>query len=125
MKYLTFIRHSESYRESAPPPALMEAMGKFVERSLKEGTLLDTGGLLPSREGSRVRLAGGKITVTDGPFTESKEVVGGWAILKAESKAQALRIATEFMELHRRYWPEFEGESEVRPMFEPGAHPCE
>jgi len=125
MKYLTFIRHSESYRESGPPPALMEAMGKFVERSFKDGTLLDTGGLLPSREGSRVRLAGGRITVIDGPFTESKEVVGGWAILKAESKAQAIRIATEFMELHRRHWPEFEGESEVRPMFEPGAHPGE
>ncbi|HLJ39439.1 MAG TPA: YciI family protein [Steroidobacteraceae bacterium] len=125
MKYLTFIRHSESYRESGPPAALMEAMGKFVERSFKDGTLLDTGGLLPSREGSRVRLAGGRITVIDGPFTESKEVVGGWAILKAESKAQAIRIATEFMELHRRHWPEFEGESEVRPMFEPGAHPGE
>lgn len=124
MKYLTFIRHSESYRESPPPAALMEAMGKFVEKSLKEGTLVDTGGLLPSREGARVRLARGRITVTDGPFAETKEVVGGWAILRTESKAEAIRIATEFMELHRRYWPEFEGESEVRPMFEPGAQQC-
>jgi hypothetical protein len=124
MKYLTFIRHSESYRESPPPAALMEAMGKFVEKSLKNGTLVDTGGLLPSREGARVRLARGNITVTDGPFAETKEVVGGWAILKAESKAEAIRIATEFMELHRKYWPEFEGESEVRPMFEPAAHQC-
>ncbi len=57
MKYLTFIRHSESYRKSPPPPALLEAMGKFVEKSLKEGTLVDTGGLLPSKEGVRVRLA--------------------------------------------------------------------
>lgn len=125
MKYLTFIRHSESYRESPPPAALMEAMGRFVEKSLKDGTLVDTGGLLPSREGTRVRLTKGRITVTDGPFTETKEVVGGWAILQAESKTEAIRIATEFMELHRRYWPEFEGESEVRPMFEPGAHSCE
>ena len=124
MKYLTFIRHSESYRESPPPAALMEAMGRFVEKSLKDGTLVDTGGLLPSREGARVRLAKGKITVTDGPFAETKEVVGGWAILEAESKAQAIRLATEFMELHRTYWPEFEGESEVRPMFEPGAQQC-
>ena len=62
MKYLTFIRHSESYRESPPPPALMEAMGKFVGRSLKDGTLVDTGGLLPSKEGVRVRLGNGKIT---------------------------------------------------------------
>jgi hypothetical protein len=123
VKYLTFIRHSESHRESGPPAALMEAMGKFVEKSLKDGTLVDTGGLLPSKDGVRVRLDSGKITVMDGPFTESKEVIGDWAILNAESKAQAVRVATEFMELHRKYWPEFEGESEVRPMFETGMGP--
>ena len=123
MKYLTFIRHSESYRNSGPPAALMEAMGKFVEQALKDGTLVDTGGLLPTKDGFRVRLANGKVTVTDGPFTESKEIIGGYAILKADSKEQALRIATEFMELHRKHWPAFEGESEVRPMFEPGEGP--
>ena len=116
MKYLTFIRHSEKYREAGPPAGLMDAMGKFVEKSLKDGTLVDTGGLLPSKDGVRVRLANGKITVTDGPFSESKEVVGGWAILKADSKAEAVRIAKEFMELHRKHWPGFEGESEVRPI---------
>ena len=123
MKYLTFIRHSESHRESAPPTALMEAMGKFVEKSLKDGVLVDTGGLLPSKDGVRVRLADGKITVTDGPFAETKEVIGGWAILQADSKAEVVRIATEFMELHRKHWPEFDGESEVRPMFDPGLRP--
>jgi len=123
MRYLTFIRHSESYRQSGPPAALMEAMGKFVERSMKNGTLVDTGGLLPSKEGARVRLANGKITVTDGPFTESKEVIGGWAILELKSKEDAIRVATEFMELHRKHWPGFEGESEVRPMFDPGMGP--
>lgn len=123
MKYLSFIRHSESYRQSPPPAALLEAMGKFVEKSLRDGTLVDTGGLLPSKDGAKVRLANGKITVTDGPFAESKEVIGGWAILEATTKADAIRIATEFMELHRRYWPEFEGESEVRPMFDPGMGP--
>src|SRR5262245_28772360 len=120
MKYLSFIRSSESYRKSPPPPALMEAMGKFIERSQKDGTLVDTGGLLPSEQGFRVRLEGGKLAVTDGPFSESKEVIGGWAILEAESRAEAIRIATEFMELHRKHWPGFEGESEVRPMFDPG-----
>ncbi len=123
MKYLTFIRHSESYRQAPPPPALMEAMGKFVEKSFKDGTLVDTGGLLPSKDGVRVRLASGRLSVTDGPFTESKEIIGGWAILKADSREQAMRIATEFMELHRKHWPGFEGESEVRPMFEPGMGP--
>jgi hypothetical protein len=123
MKFLTFIRHSEKYRESGPPAALMEAMGKYVEKSLKDGTLVDTGGLLPSKDGARVRLTNGKITVTDGPFSESKEVIGGWAILSLPSKADAIRAATEFMELHRKHWPGFEGESEVRPMFDPGMGP--
>lgn len=123
MKFLTFIRSSESYRESPPPNALMEAMGEFVEKSLEDGTLVETGGLLPSKDGSRVRLARGKITVTDGPFSESKEIIGGWAILDVPSKADAIRIATEFMELHRKHWPGFEGESEVRPMFDPGMGP--
>jgi hypothetical protein len=123
MKFLTFIRHSESYRNGPPPAALMEAMGTFVQKSMKDGTLVDTGGLLPSKDGALVRLRGGHITVTDGPFTESKEVIGGWAILQVRSKEEALRVATEFMELHRKHWPGFEGESEVRPMFDPGMGP--
>jgi hypothetical protein len=123
MKYLTFIRHSESHRQTPPPPALMKAMGEFVQKSMKDGILVDTGGLLPSKDGVRIRLAGGKITVTDGPFTEMKEVIGGWAILQTDSKAAAIRVATEFMELHRTNWPEFEGESELRPMFDPGMGP--
>jgi hypothetical protein len=120
MKYMTFVRLSESYRESGPPEALMEAMGKFVEKLTKEGKFVEGGGLHPSKDGARVRISKGKLTVIDGPFTETKEVVGGWAILMTESRAEALRISTEFMELHRKYWPEFEGESELRPMFEPG-----
>ena len=97
-------------------------MGAFVEKALKDGSLVDTGGLLPSKDGLRVRLEDGTITVTDGPFTETKEVIGGWAILQG-TRAEVLRIATEFMELHRKHWPEFEGEAEVRPMFEPGEGP--
>ena len=123
MKFLSFIRSSESYRESPPPPALMEAMGKFVQQSFKDGTVVDTGGLLPSKDGVRIRLQGGKLTVTDGPFSEAKEVIGGWAILNAATKEDAVRIATEFMELHRKHWPGFDGESELRPMFDPGVGP--
>jgi hypothetical protein len=123
MKYLSFIRHSEKYRATPPPASLLDAMRSFVETARRDGTLVDTGGLRPSREGARVRLEGGTITVTDGPFAESKEVIGGWAIIEARTKADAIRIATEFMELHRKHWPDFEGESEVRPMFEPGMGP--
>jgi hypothetical protein len=123
MRYLTFIRHPESYRDTTPPPALMDAMGEFIERSRKAGTLIDTGGLLPSKEGLRIRVANGKLSVSDGPFSESKEVIGGWAILEADSKAKVIEVATEFMELHRKHWPEFEGESEIRGMFDPGMGP--
>jgi len=123
MKYMTFVRHSESYRESGPPEALMEAMGKFVEQLSRQGKFVGGGGLRASKDGARVRLAKGKITVIDGPFTETKEVIGGYAVLEVASHAEALGIANEFMELHRKYWPEFEGESELRPMFEPGAGP--
>jgi hypothetical protein len=116
MKYLSFVRSSEKYREAQPPAAMMDAMGKLIEKFTKEGALVDTGGLAPSRDGFRMRLANGKLTTTDGPFVESKEVIGGWAILKADSKPEILRLTTEFMELHRKYWPEFEGECEVRPI---------
>jgi hypothetical protein len=116
MKYLSFVRSSEKYRDVQLPAAMMEAMGKLIEKFTKEGALVDTGGLAPSRHGFRMRLANGKLTTTDGPFIESKELIGGWAILKADSKAEILRLTTEFMELHRKYWPEFEGECEVRPV---------
>lgn len=123
MKYLTFIRHPESYRDAPPPAAMMDAMGKFVERTRKAGHLVDTGGLLSSKDGFRVRLASDRITVIDGPFTETKEIIGGWAILETETREQVLAIATEFMDLHRKHWPGFEGEAEVRPMFDPGMGP--
>jgi hypothetical protein len=121
MKFLTFIRASEKFRAGPPPAALMEAMGKFVEKSFKEGILVDTGGLTPSSDGARLRLSDGKLTVTDGPFSESKEVIGGWAMLSLPTKADAVRVSTEFMELHRRYWPEFEGECEIRAVFDQAA----
>jgi hypothetical protein len=123
MRYLSFIRSSESFRNQAPPASLMKAMGEFVEQSKREGTLVDTGGLLPSKEGFRIRLAGERLTVTDGPFTESKEVIGGWAILEAPTKEHAIAFARKFMELHLAHWPAFEGESEVRPMFAPNMGP--
>ncbi len=123
MKYLSIIRSSEKHRNTPPPAALMEAMGKFVEKCRRDGSLVDTGGLLPSKDGVRLRLEKGKLTVTDGPFSEAKEVIGGWAILQGKTKEDVLRVATEFMELHRVHWPEFDCESEVRPMFDPGMGP--
>ena len=118
MKYMMFIKHSEDVRSQPIPQGLLEAMGKFVEASFKSGILKETAGLKPTSEGTRIRLSGGKLHVTDGPFTEAKEVVGGFAIVDVTSRQEALKVAREFMDLHRVHWPGFEGESEVRPFDE-------
>lgn len=116
MKYLMFIKHTEDYRNLAIPPALNTAMGEFVTEWMKNGTVIDTAGLKPTSEANRVRLEGGKITVTDGPFTETKEVVGGYALVEIESRQAAIAFAKTFMELHRVHWPAFDGECELRPL---------
>jgi hypothetical protein len=116
MKYLMLIKHREDYWNRTPPPGLYEAMGAFVQESFKNGTLIDTAGLKPTKYGARIRLANGTLSTIDGPFTESKEIIGGYAIVNAKSHEHALEIATAFMDLHRVHWPEFEGESEVRPL---------
>jgi hypothetical protein len=116
MKYLMMIKHSENYRNEPIPQGLMDAMGQFVNEGFQSGVLKDTAGLKPTAESFRIRLTGGKLKVTDGPFTEAKEVVGGYAIVEVKSKEEALEIARKFMELHRVHWPSFEGESEVRQL---------
>ncbi len=122
MKFLSLVRHPESYRATPMPAGFMEAMRTYMETSLKDGSLVDTGGLLPTSEGARVRLSNGELSVTDGPFSEAKEVIGGWAILNAPTKADAIRMTTAFMELHRKHWPGFEGECE--PGAGPGPQPA-
>jgi hypothetical protein len=116
MKHLMLIKHTESYRNEAIPQALMDAMGKFVAEGFKSGMLKDTAGLKPTAEGFRVRTGGNRLTVSDGPFTETKEVVGGYALVDVASREEALEVARQFMELHRVHWPAFEGECEVRPL---------
>jgi hypothetical protein len=121
MRYMMFIKHAEHYRAEIPAQGLMDAMEKFVTDSMKSGVLLDTAGLRPTSDAARVRLSGGRISVIDGPFTEAKEIIGGYALVEAKSMEDALAVATDFMEIHRIHWPTFEGECEVRPLedFEP------
>lgn len=114
MRCLMFIKHPESDRDKTPPAGLYEAMGKFVEEGFKSGLLIDTNGLMPTKNAKRVRQSGGKITVIDGPFTEAKEVVGGYAMVEVRDFDHAMQVAHEFMQIHLTYWPEFEGECEVR-----------
>jgi hypothetical protein len=78
--------------------------------------LKDTAGLKSTAEGFRIRSSGGKLKTTDGPFTEAKEVVGGYALVEVKSKEEALDLARQFMELHRVHWPAFEAVCEVRPL---------
>jgi len=114
MKCLMLIKHSESHRGEPIPQGLMDAMGEFVAEGFKTGVLKDTAGLKGTAEGFRVRSSGNRLTVTDGPFTEAKEIVGGYAMVEVASKEEALKFARQFMELHRVHWPSFECECEVR-----------
>lgn len=116
MKFLMLIKHSENYRNQAIPQRLMDAMGEFVGESMKSGVLKDTAGLKPTAEGFRIRSRKNRLTLTDGPFTEGKEVVGGYALVEVASKEEAVKTARQFMELHRLHWPDFECECEVRPV---------
>lgn len=101
-----------------PDPALMQAIGKLREEAFAKGIMVDTGGLAPSSKGARVRVSGGKVTVTDGPFAEAKEVVGGYAIMELPSREEAIEHGRRFMELHRDILgPSYEGGLEIRQLF--------
>jgi hypothetical protein len=118
MRYLMFIKHAENSHAVVPPKPLMDAMETFVGEGFKKGWLKETAGLKSASESRRIRSKGGKLTVIDGPFTEAKEIVGGYAIVEVKSKDEAGEIAQRFMELHRIHWPEFECESEIREIEE-------
>jgi hypothetical protein len=121
MKFMMIVKHAE--KQGPPPKPLMDAIAKLAEEAAKTGTMLGSGGLGPTALGARVRLSGGQVTVTDGPFTEAKEVVGGYAQFELKSKEVAIESAVRFMELHKKHWPGWEGETEVRQMFGPEDFP--
>ena len=123
MRFMMMVKHPEGKNSGPPPKALMDAMDRIIQEAVKNGNMVITGGLAPTAQSNRVRLSGGKISVIDGPFTETKEVVGGFAIMDFKSKEEALKAAKDFMDLHRQHWPGWEGESEVRQMFGPEDFP--
>ena len=110
MRFLSIYKCPE--RNTPPSPEEMARMGKMIEESMKSGKLLATEGCLPSALGARVRIDNSKFTVSDGPFTEAKEVVGGFAILDAPSKEAAIGFVKEFLEVMGQ------GECELRQVFE-------
>jgi len=118
---MTIVKAAEPFRR--PPPALLEAIGRLADEATRAGVFVETAGLAPTSQGARVRLSSGKISVTDGPFTEAKEVVGGYAIFDVKSKDEVMDWTRRFMELHKKHWPDWEGETEVRELVVSGPPP--
>ncbi|MBO2448905.1 hypothetical protein J4573_17515 [Actinomadura barringtoniae] len=116
MRYLTLLQDNRP--DSPPPPELMEAIMKLGEEATKAGALLDQGGLAPSAMGASVQVSGGKLTVTDGPFAESKEMIS-YAVYQVRSKEEAVEWSSRFLQLHKDLWPGWEGEVQVLQIFTP------
>ena len=109
-RYLSIYKTAE--RTSPPSQEEMDAMGKLIQEGMKAGWLIATEGCLPSALGARVTKRGAQLTVTDGPFTEAKEVVGGFALLKAESKEHAIQLVKDFLKVAG------DGDCELRQLYE-------
>ena len=112
MRFISMIRIDENTGQ-APSEQLMRDMGKLMEELTRTGQLVSTAGLRPTSQGVRVRLRGGKLSVVDGPFTETKEVIGGYAILEAASKEEAIELTRRFLRVHGDDW---DIECEVRQL---------
>jgi hypothetical protein len=118
MRFMMMVKADKNYEAGTPPdPKLMAAMDEYTEKMIKAGVVLQTGGLLPSAQGARIRATGGRLVVTDGPFTETKELIGGYAIVRAASKDEAIKVGSEFMKLHTQVLGgAWEGELEIRQL---------
>ncbi len=115
MRFLSMIRITES--EAKPPSErLMKEMGKLMDEMTRTGQLVSTAGLTPTRDGKRIRWNRGKVSTTDGPFAETKEVVGGYAILEAPSMKEAIELTHRFLAVHGDEW---NVECELRPLAMP------
>jgi hypothetical protein len=121
MRYMMIYKPADSSAESGRPPSQkeMEEMGKLIGDMAKAGVLLATDGLKPSSKGVRVKLSGGKFTVTDGPFTEAKEIIAGFAIVRVDTRAEAIEWTRRFLSIAG------EGVSEIREMHDVPAYPPE
>ena len=116
MRYMMLL--SGTSPSTPPPPELFEAIMKLGGKATDAGVLLDTAGLLPSQAGARVAVAAGKVTVTDGPFTESKELIS-YALYEVRSKEEAIEWASRFMKVHRDLWAGWEGRTDILQVMGP------
>jgi hypothetical protein len=123
MRFMMLVKSTE--KSGPPPKELMDAIAKLGEEASKNGSMIESGGLAPSAMSTRVRLSGGKITAIDGPFAETRELVGGYAVFEFKSKEEAIESTLQFMELHKKHWPGWEGETEIRQIFTQLDYTCE
>jgi hypothetical protein len=113
MRFLGYTMGDDSAPQPPPSPELMAEMGKLVEEATKAGVLLATGGLAPTAEATKVVRADGKFTVIDGPFTEAKELIGGWALMEVRDKEEAIEWTKRFLSIAG------DGESTIRQVYGP------
>lgn len=123
MQFLMMVKTSEN-SQGPMPEALMEAIERGRQDAVEQGHMLDTGGLAPTAASARVRLENGQVATIDGPFTEAKEVVGGFAFMEFSTQQAAIEGATWLMDLHKQHWPGWEGEVEVRQVFRAEGGKC-
>jgi hypothetical protein len=117
-RYMMMIKATKDYEAGIPPSQeLMAGMGKLTEEMVKAGVLLASDGLQPSSRGTRIKYSLGKRAVIDGPFAETRELIGGYAILRAKSKEEAIQLADRVVEVHIQAGIS-EVEMEIRPLFE-------
>lgn len=112
MRFMGTISSRED--QGAPPAALMEAMGPFMQEAFAAGVISETSGLAPTSEGTRWEMRGGELSVSDGPYAEAREVIGGYVIYNVPSREVAVDWSNRFIDLHKKYWPEFEFTCELR-----------
>ena len=112
MRYMVFVKMAEDVGDA--PVELQEAMGREMADAFASGLMVDAGGLYPPAQSTEIRLTGGSITTTDGPYAEAKEVVGGYSIIEVGSEEEAVANARRVVELHQQFWPGWEGSVEVR-----------
>lgn len=124
MKYMMIaMAHPDSEAGKPPSPELIQAIGELGAKAVRAGKLIFQGGLQPSRTGWRMGLAKGKQYAVDGPFAETKEVIGGFAIFDCDSRAEAMKFAQDFIDVHARCGVR-DMAMEVRPMFGPEDAGC-
>ena len=121
MRYLCFVKMDEALAN--PPKALMDAMGEHVGEAIANGSFVAGGGLYGKADAIEFRVSGGNLTVTDGPYAEAKEVIGGWAIVRFDTEEEARAEGQAMADLHLTHWPEWEGAIEIRRISEPDEAP--